>query len=76
MGAWATQECRCGHPRFRHGAPRFAGACDACLCDAFAMPPPAPDLQGPPPPPEPDRTPHPNCPRQDPDCDGVHHDLY
>lgn len=59
MAAWATQECRCGHPRFRHGEPRFSGTCGACLCGFFEMPPPAPDVQGPPPPPppEPDRTP-------------------
>lgn len=72
MAAWATQECRCGHPRFRHGEPRFEGTCGACLCGSFALPP-APALPyEPPPEPEPDRTPHPSCPLQDPDCLGVH----
>lgn len=73
MAAWATAECRCGHPRFRHGEPRFSGSCGACRCDTFELPPPEPGFLDPEPSrPEPDRTPHPGCPLQDPDCLGVH----
>ncbi|MEV8589192.1 hypothetical protein [Streptomyces sp. NPDC051180] len=77
MASWATAECRCGHPRFRHGEPRFSGACEGCLCGAFEMAPPPfadPDLDPAPAParPEPDRTPHPSRPFRDPDRLGVH----
>lgn len=73
MAAWATAECRCGHPRFRHTGSRFSGSCGACLCDAFVLPPPGPGYFDPDPAaPEPDRTPHPSCPLQDPDCNGFH----
>ncbi|MFB6835603.1 hypothetical protein [Streptomyces sp. NPDC056361] len=73
MTSWATVECRCGHPRFRHDAPRFSGACAVCLCGGFELPPAAAGSADPAPArPEPDRTPHPNCPLQDPDCLGFH----
>ncbi|MEX0167680.1 hypothetical protein [Streptomyces sp. LMG1-1-1.1] len=73
MASWATTGCRCGHPRFRHGEPRFSGACAACLCGGFELPPPEVGSADPvPAPPEPDRTPHPGCPLQDPDCLGFH----
>ncbi|WP_435973241.1 hypothetical protein [Streptomyces sp. Qhu_M48] len=77
MAAWATTECRCGHPRFRHGEPRFAGSCGLCRCEVFDLPPPAPGYRDPEPtPPEPPRRPHPDCPYQDPDCNGYHGDYY
>lgn len=73
MASWATAECRCGHPRFRHAESRFSGRCGACLCDAFALPPPEPGfLDAEPARPERDRMPHPDCPLQDPDCNGFH----
>lgn len=41
------------------------------------MPPPEPGFLDPEPArPEPDRTPHPSCPLQDPECIGFHDNLY
>ncbi|MGY0064162.1 hypothetical protein ACWY4P_48320 [Streptomyces sp. LZ34] len=71
---WATYKCRCSHPRYRHEGSQFSGACtDDCLCAVFEAPSPGPAYGDPEPStPEPDRTPHPACPLQDPDCLGFH----
>ncbi|MEU9699747.1 hypothetical protein [Streptomyces sp. NPDC047981] len=79
--SWATHECRCGHPRFRHGEPAFSGACGTCDdCRRFSTAPAAhqetcacgwcsyqglSEREV--------RKPHPSCPNQDPDCIGIHH---
>ncbi len=52
----------------------FSGSCtDDCLCTAFGVPAPGPGYWDPEPStPKADRTPHPACPLQDPDCLGFH----
>jgi hypothetical protein len=73
MASRATIECWCGHSRDRHRDSVFTGSCMGdCVCTAFEAPPPDPEPSMP----EPDRTPHPACPLQDPDCRGFHPQIF